>query len=232
MPASAIATLTSASSRASSIDVESLLRRDLHRDLVVQARRRAQARRAVVGPEDADVRLVGGALASACRRRRRRGASLRRTPRRTRRCRCAGGGGTRNWSAGRSTNGFTSPQCAPSASGDRLIGSWRQSPGVVAGNVVDAERAAPRAASRRRRAARGSPPRRARRGRRRSAAAAASRRAARGRRRAARRSSPPATDTARRACRAPPARSRRCIEVSGVVALDARVALVAARRAR
>ena len=35
---------------------------ELHGDLVVEARRRAQARRAVVGPEDRRRRLVGGAL--------------------------------------------------------------------------------------------------------------------------------------------------------------------------
>ena len=58
---------------------------------------------------------------------------------RTPRCRGAGGGGARNCSAERSTNGSTSPQCAPSASGIWLIGSWRHFPGCVARDVVDAD---------------------------------------------------------------------------------------------
>ncbi len=45
----------------------------------------------------------------------------------------AGGGGTRNWSADASTNGVTSPQCAPSATGSWLIGSCRQTPGASPG---------------------------------------------------------------------------------------------------
>src|SRR3989304_2681328 len=43
----------------------------------------------------------------------------------------AGGGGARNWSADCRTNGLTSPQKAPRASGIRLIGSWRHLPGSL-----------------------------------------------------------------------------------------------------
>src|ERR1700681_3696445 len=41
-------------------NVRALLVGDLHRDLVIEARRRAKARRAVVGPESADLGLLDG----------------------------------------------------------------------------------------------------------------------------------------------------------------------------
>ena len=110
---------------------------DRHRDLVVEARRRAQARRAVVGPVDADVRLVGGPHG------RRDSPS---PPRRFTSLNAAaysalaiaGGGGARNWLPRSSTNGVTLPQCAPSATGSgRPV--LPPVPGRVAGEVVDAD---------------------------------------------------------------------------------------------
>src|SRR5262245_30685386 len=41
----------------------------------------------------------------------------------------AGGGGTRNWLADCIKNGLHLLQCAPSAKGIKLMGSWRQWPG-------------------------------------------------------------------------------------------------------
>src|SRR5262245_5144667 len=41
----------------------------------------------------------------------------------------AGGGGTRNWPADCIKNGLHLLQCAPSAKGIKLMGSWRQRPG-------------------------------------------------------------------------------------------------------
>ena len=51
----------------------------------------------------------------------------------------SGGGGTRNCRPDLRTNGATSPQCAPIASGIRLTGSWRHLPGALLGNEVDAD---------------------------------------------------------------------------------------------
>ena len=135
--------------------------RDRDRDLVVEPRRRAEARRAVVGPVDARDRLVRACGSSACRdavaaerlhlvvggRVRRRSSS-------------AAAAGARNWSARRQhERQRRAPQCAPSASGCRLIGSWRQNPGWSL-QRNSSSRAARDAAIRRSCAARGSRPRR------------------------------------------------------------------------
>ena len=113
--------------------------------------------------------VEGRRVLGAVERRRRRHAELRR-PSAARRAR-------------------TSPQCAPSASGIWLIGSWRQAPGASLGDVVDAHAGLGVARSRRRPAAPGSPRRRACRASmpRVLRAPLAARRSARGPRRAARR---------------------------------------------
>ena len=169
MPASAIATFTSASSRAVCTRVGAHLARDRRGDLVVQTRRRAQARRAVVGPEDADEALLLACARSACRS---PSPPRRFTSSKASRvlgaASCAGGAGTRNCSADSSTKGATSLQCAPSASGICEIGSWRQWPGSsLVGQSTSTSGSSWSEPSPR--ARRGSPPRRAARARCRSA---------------------------------------------------------------
>ena len=105
---------------------QSSLISNLHRDLVVEPRRCAEAWRAIIGPENADKRLffrplrprgatqvfhfvVRGSVSRAGHIGRRRRAELS--------------------SVELTTNGMHSPQCAPSASGIKLIGSCRQCPG-------------------------------------------------------------------------------------------------------
>ena len=134
--------------------------------------------------------------------------------------------------AERRTNGVTSPQCAPSASGIRLTGSWRQWPGWLLGMWSMPTRGSACCEPSFARSAR---------------IAAAARRptsmpcafarpprgsACRSSARSLIEASPPATGTAPPACRAPPARSPRRSEASPGRGPQTGVAAVAAARSR